>query len=76
MSITIKSRHGELILTDKDIIMDNGSCFQLITQTYIDGWAECNYELSKTTCKKLIKDGQLILNNRDDKNGLDYYKLA
>lgn len=75
MELVIKHRKGELTLTDKDIIMDNGACFQLITQSYMEGWHSRYYELSKTTCKKLIKNQELILHKRDEQKGLNYYKV-
>jgi hypothetical protein len=53
--LKIKHRKGELTLTDKDVIMDNQACFQLITQSCLVGYHDCNYTLSTTTCKKLIK---------------------
>lgn len=74
--LKIKHRRGELTLTEKDVIMDNGACFSLITQKYFESWHDHSYQLSKTTCKKLIKDGQLMLFRQDEQKGLDYYKLA
>ena len=74
--LKIKHPKGELTLTEKDIIMDNGACFQLMTQSYFEGWYDRIYTLSKTTCKKLIKDKKLILANQDDRKNLNYYKLA
>ena len=76
IELKIKVRKKELLLTEKDIIMDNGACFQLITQSYIENWHSRYYVISKTTCKKLIKDQVLILHNRDEQKGLNYYKLA
>jgi hypothetical protein len=77
MELKMKHRRGELTLTEKDVIMDNGSCFQLITQTYQDGWYECNYTLSSTTCRKLIKQSELTLvkTTGEGKGKLDYYKI-
>ena len=74
--LKIKTRKGEVTLTKKDIIMDNGACFQLMTQSYMDGWYSQYYTLSKTTCNKLIKDQKLVLANRDEQKSLNYYKLA
>jgi len=75
--LKIKHRRGELTLTEKDIIMDNQSCFQLITQTYLEGWHKYNFMLASTTCKKLIKKGELILvkTTGEGKGKLDYYKI-
>jgi len=35
--LKIKHPKGEITLTEKDVIMDNGACFQLITQSYMEG---------------------------------------
>ena len=79
--LKIKHRRRELTLTEKDLITDNGACYQLITQRYfvgsiMKGWHEQSYVLSKTTCKKLIKEGKLIIKKSDSENDLNYYKLA
>lgn len=76
MELVIKHRRGELILTENDTIMDNGFCFQLITQNYYDGFGKFPYELSKTTCKKLIKDNKIEIASRDNEKELNYYKLV
>ena len=75
--LKMKHRRGELTLTEKDVIMDNQACFQLITQEYSEGWHKINYTLSSTTCKKLIKQGELILvkTTGEGKGKLDYYKI-
>ena len=72
--LKIKHRRGELILTEKDEIMYNGACYQLMTQKYWEGYCSFWYELSKTTCDKLIKEGKII--NSHNSRGLIYYKVA
>jgi hypothetical protein len=76
----IKHRRGEITLTQKDKILFNQACYQLLTQTYRDGWSNLNFVLSSTTCEKLIKNGVLIkydsTGNKEDKTLLEYYKLA
>lgn len=74
--LIINTRRGKVIITKKDIIMDNGACFQLMTQKYTNQFSSFCYELSKVTCKRLIKKNILILNNRDNVKELNYYKLV
>ena len=57
----IKYRREYLELTDKDIIFDNGSCYQLTTQKVGYGWNSKTPVLSKTMIKKMIKNGELVL---------------
>ena len=57
----IKYRKEYLELTDKDIIFDNGSCYQLTTQKVGYGWNAKTPVLSKTMIKKMIKNGDLVL---------------
>lgn len=77
MKLKMKHRRGELILTEKDVILDNDACFQLITQKYWNGYFQYCYELSSTTCKKLIKDGMLVLFDypKSTNKKLKYYRL-
>ena len=57
----IKYRKEYLELTDKDIIFDNGACYQLSTQKVGCGWNSEIPVLSKTMIKKMIKNGDLVL---------------
>ena len=42
-------------ITEKDIVMFNGACWQLITQTIHSGWNNYYPTVSKTLCGKLLK---------------------
>lgn len=48
-------------ITDKDIVFDNGACYQVATQSYQDGWYSCSPIMSKTQFQKLIKKEALVL---------------
>lgn len=45
--------------TSKDLILDNGACYQLITQSYFDGLHSATPKVAKTLFKKLLKDGKI-----------------
>lgn len=45
--------------TDKDLILDNGSCYQIITKKYFKDWYDYTPVLSKTLFKKLLKEGKI-----------------
>lgn len=48
-------------ITEKDVVMFNGACWQLMTQTVRSGWYDCHPTVSKTLCEKLLKKDVLIL---------------
>ena len=48
-------------IAEKDIVMFNGACWQLMTQTVRSGWYDCYPTVSKTLCEKLLKRDILIL---------------
>lgn len=73
MPMEIKSYRDTLTLTEKDLIMDNGACFQLVTQHKFSGWHQHPYLLSKATCNKLIKEGKLVLAKEAER--LKYYRI-
>ena len=45
--------------TSKDLILDNGACYQLITQNYRKNWHNYAPIVSKTLFKKLFKEGKI-----------------
>lgn len=45
--------------TNKDLILDNGACYVLITQKYFKDWRYVVPTVAKTTFKKLLKDGKI-----------------
>ena len=48
-------------ITETDVVMFNGACWQLMTQTVRSGWYDCYPTVSKTLCGKLLKKDILIL---------------
>lgn len=70
-------------ITKKDVVLFNGACWQLITQTIFGGWHSYYPKMSKTMCEKFVKKGILILTNKKDEYitedgkqmGLYYYKF-
>ena len=56
----IKCGRREFEVTREDRILDNGSCYQLITQTYIEGFSKQYPIVSKTMFKNLFKNGEII----------------
>ncbi len=57
----IKCGRRTFTVTEKDRILDNGACYQLITQRYFDGWYRAIPMVAKTTFKKLLKEGKIRL---------------
>ena len=45
--------------SSKDKIMDNGSCYQLITQSFHKDWTDVMPRISKTEFNRLMKLGVL-----------------
>lgn len=70
-------------ITENDVVMFNGACWQLITQTVHSGWHDYYPTVSKTLCEKLLKKDILILTKKKDEYttlegkqmGLYYYKF-
>jgi hypothetical protein len=79
VKMNIKCGREEFALTEKDIIMYNGACYQLITRKIIKGWSTTSPVLAKAKAVKLIKDGKLketIIENPPYKSeGLVYYSI-
>jgi hypothetical protein len=75
----IKCGRNEFDLTEKDIIMYNGACYQLITRTIHKGWHSHYPVLANGKAEKLIKDGLLkeaTLENPPHKIGnIIYYSI-
>lgn len=49
----------KFMCSSKDKIMDNGSCYQLITQLFRENWCDVSPVISKTEFKHLMKLGVL-----------------
>lgn len=60
-------------ITEKDVVLFNGACWQLISQEVFSGWNSYPPTISKTLCEKFVKKGILI---ESKKQGcLHYYKF-
>lgn len=70
-------------ITEKDVVLFNGACWQLITQTIHSGWNNYCPTVPKTLCEKLLKKNILILVKKEreyttesgKQMGLYYYKF-
>ena len=70
-------------ITDKDVVMFNGACWQLISQKIFDGWYYYYPKVSKTMCEKFVKKGILVMYKKEQEYltqdgrqmGLYYYKF-
>ena len=49
----------KFMCSSKDKILDNGSCYQLITQSFYKGWCNLVPTISKTEFNRLMKMGVL-----------------
>jgi len=49
----------KFICSSKDKIMDNGCCYQLITQSFHKDWCNLTPRISKTEFNRLMKMGVL-----------------
>ncbi len=57
-------------VTNKDLILDNGACYQLITQKYFQDWYYHTPKVAKTLFKKLLKEGKIKKSEKKYKTGL------
>lgn len=64
----------KFFVTSKDRIMDNGACYQLITQTYYKDWYQICPLVSKTLFRKLLKEGKIVL-SKEKYLGCDLYEF-
>ena len=70
-------------ITDKDVVMFNGACWQLISQKIFDWWYNYSPKISKTMCEKFVKKGILVMYRKEQEYltqdgkqmGLYYYKF-
>ena len=61
MEIEVKAinTRKKFMCSSKDKIMDNGSCYQLITQSFFKDWFDATPVISKTEFNRLMKMGVL-----------------
>ena len=65
----IKCGKRTFTVTDKDLILHNGTTYQLITQHYFDGWYQVCPNVAKATFKKLLKERKIKLSEKQYKGG-------
>ena len=59
----IKCGRKEFEVNSKDVVMDNGCCYQLITQKIRKGYYDCNPIIAKNVFKSLLKAGKIYKTN-------------
>lgn len=73
----MKIGRREFDIHNDDLILDNGFCYQLETQTYRKDWYDHYPVMSKTQFNKLLKENKLILVSEKfsyvDSTGKDHY---
>lgn len=57
----IKINRRSYNVGNKDIVFYNGSCYQLMTRTYLKDWSNIHPVISKTMFNSLLKKGLLVL---------------
>ena len=70
-------------INEKDVVMFNGACWQLLTRRVFNGWHGYPLTVSKTLCQKLLKKDILKLVKKEkeyvtadgQQMGLYYYKF-
>ena len=72
----IKCNRRTFTVTEEDLILDNGACYQLITQEYNKDFDRYYPRVSKTLFRQLLRDGSIQLSGRKYKAfGGDEYDL-
>lgn len=74
--MVIKCGRREFTVTSKDLILDNGACYILITQTYFDNWAKQYPTVAKGTFKNLLKTGAIQLYPKKYEGKYDLYRFV
>ena len=66
----VKCGRRKFDVTSDDLILDNGACYQIITQHYGVGFNKLTPVLAKSTFKKLLKKGKIVKTDKLYKNSL------
>ena len=69
----VKCGRREYDVTENDVVLYNGSCYQIITKNTGSGWDEYPVILAKAKAVKLIKEGALVKYKEEKR--LKYYKF-
>lgn len=70
-------------ITERDVILFNGACWQLISQKVYKDWHDYSPKVSKTMCEKFVRKGILVMYKKEQEYttmdgkqmGLYYYKF-
>lgn len=70
-------------INEKDVVLFNGACWQLITRRVFDGWHNVTPSISKVICNKFVKKNILVMFKKENEYitsdgkqmGLYYYKF-
>jgi len=73
--LIIKCGREEFDLNEKDVILDNGCCFQILTRETGKGWNKYAPIIAKRLANKLIKNGDLCLKEAKANRNL-YYRIS
>lgn len=65
-------------ITEKDRVLFNGNCYQLVTQNYQRGWNRITPTLAKAKAEKYIKQGYLVEGTKTQSYGIPmiYYRFT
>lgn len=80
----IKCGRKEYEVNEHDILLFNGSCWQLITKKERKGYGFATPVVSKTLCNKLLKENKIYMFRKEKEYvtengkqmGLYYYRFA
>lgn len=78
IDMKIKCGRTEYMLTEKDFILFNGGCYQLLSRKKRSGYLNTVFPvLAKSKAEKLIKSGDLVEFDPGNKlyDHLKYYKI-
>lgn len=59
IEVKASNTRKRFMCSSKDKIMDNGNCYQLITQSFFKNWFDITPTISKTEFNRLMKLGVL-----------------
>lgn len=59
IEVKASNTRKKFMCSSKDKIMDNGKCYQLITQAFREDWCNISPVISETEFKRLMKLGVL-----------------
>jgi len=74
----LKCGRKTYILTEKDLIMFNGACYQLVTRVEPIDHYDVSPIVARNRAEKLIREGKLVLSHKGIKRNVkvEFYKIA